>query len=602
MLLSAIRSASGLSQVLIAILAIAVLVPSATSAEEASDVLVRSKALVQQALQAELQGESQQRQQLLNQAMEFDPENQTANWLSGNLKAGKEWVPVSLAALKNSSDERLLAYHDLRNRLQGNLAGEIELARWCRSNKLSDRERMHWENVLQFDRSNSEARSRLQMRVYKGNWVSLDDITAQRRTDNQREQALKQWMPVISKLAKDTKNPSPTRRAEAWRAIGAIDDANAIPALEQHTHKCDVSLQKHLLETIGRIKDQSSSNALVRLSLELNDSQSRMNAAMQLQQHPVHSYAPQYLDQLNTPIEYRSTLNRMGDALVSQMVIRQERADDVVTLAKTSNAGITTNTPLARQTLAYQRMMLTEYNFQRQRIAQTKRLIDTRNDGFQLSNGRIYEALRVATGEAVDDSPKAWWDWWKGYNEYYIPDNKQQVFLAQTESRQGSIIIPTPPRSECFPAGTLVHTETGKRPIESIRSGDKVLSRDTDTGELMYKLVVRTTVRPPSDTMRMIVSGEVITATVGHPFWVVGQGWTMAKDLNPGDQLHGIEDAGTLEVIEGGLPTEAFNLVVDGTNNYFVGDVGYLVHDNVVRSSNRNPIPGWNGDLVAKSE
>jgi len=49
----------------------------------------------------------------------------------------------------------------------------------------------------------------------------------------------------------------------------------------------------------------------------------------------------------------------------------------------------------------------------------------------------------------------------------------------------------------CFVAGTLVHTAGGLVPIESIRAGDLVLSRDERTGEQTYKPAIDTvTTRP----------------------------------------------------------------------------------------------------------
>lgn len=45
----------------------------------------------------------------------------------------------------------------------------------------------------------------------------------------------------------------------------------------------------------------------------------------------------------------------------------------------------------------------------------------------------------------------------------------------------------------CFLAGTLIHTEQGLVPIEQIKVGDRVLSKDeSGEGELVYKPVVRT--------------------------------------------------------------------------------------------------------------
>ena len=93
----------------------------------------------------------------------------------------------------------------------------------------------------------------------------------------------------------------------------------------------------------------------------------------------------------------------------------------------------------------------------------------------------------------------------------------------------------------CFAAGTPVWSLTGPKPIETIDPGDRVLSQDPDSGELAYKPVLGVTFRPPSRRLVIGVGGEKITTTLGHPFWVAGEGWRMAKELKTGARLQGLE-------------------------------------------------------------
>ena len=67
--------------------------------------------------------------------------------------------------------------------------------------------------------------------------------------------------------------------------------------------------------------------------------------------------------------------------------------------------------------------------------------------------------------------------------------------------------------------------------IETIKVGDRVLAQDIDTGELAYKPVLRTTVRPAKPLVRLQIGDEAIVATGGHRFWVSGEGWTKSRDL-----------------------------------------------------------------------
>lgn len=69
-----------------------------------------------------------------------------------------------------------------------------------------------------------------------------------------------------------------------------------------------------------------------------------------------------------------------------------------------------------------------------------------------------------------------------------------------------------------FVAGTLVHTDKGLVPIQELKIGDKVLSKDeSGEGELVYKPVIRTI---KSATKQKIISPvEGVYCTDNHPFW-----------------------------------------------------------------------------------
>jgi hypothetical protein len=85
--------------------------------------------------------------------------------------------------------------------------------------------------------------------------------------------------------------------------------------------------------------------------------------------------------------------------------------------------------------------------------------------------------------------------------------------------------------------------------------------------------------------MHLQASDHQIVCTLGHPFWVEGAGWRMAKELSVGDRI--TTATGTpmeLRAVESAnMDQEAFNLVVEGNSNYFVGQDGLLAHDNTQR-------------------
>ena len=129
-------------------------------------------------------------------------------------------------------------------------------------------------------------------------------------------------------------------------------------------------------------------------------------------------------------------------------------------------------------------------------------------------------------------------------------------------------------------------------PIEKIHAGELVLAQNYDSGELAYKPVLAPTVRPETPVLQVSAGGTVIKTSLGHPFWVDGIGWQMAKELKVGQRLHAIGGAVVIDDVREIERTDCFNLVVADFNTYFVGDAKLLVHDNTLRGPNTAIVPG----------
>jgi hypothetical protein len=271
----------------------------------------------------------------------------------------------------------------------------------------------------------------------------------------------------------------------------------------------------------------------------------------------------------------------------------------------------------------------------RSAIARINKAIETRN--------RQIEPVLIATTGQDSHNPIDWWQWWQSYNDVYIPPGDGSGFTVLASSVQwgdaysqnyswmksgrgwggvgfgcltgpmtmsagrtatftphpvpGSTEKPydeykRPPYDDNggkppYQHGqkTKVWTLAGFQAIETIKPGDRVLAQDPDSGELAYKPVLAVTARPPGDRLVIGLGAEKITTTLGHPFWAVGDGWRMAKELKVGSRLQGlgrIVAVESLEAAEAAPPWNegAYNLIVADFNTYFVGDHLLLVHDN----------------------
>lgn len=132
-------------------------------------------------------------------------------------------------------------------------------------------------------------------------------------------------------------------------------------------------------------------------------------------------------------------------------------------------------------------------------------------------------------------------------------------------------------------AGTDVLTSMGKVPIEDIKVGDWVYAENPETGEVTLKQVVQTFESETSEIVHVIINGEEITTTPGHPFYVSDKGWVGAEELCRGDkvllysqQYVFVEDVSVKYLKE---TVTVYNFEVEDYHTYFVGENSILVHN-----------------------
>jgi hypothetical protein len=110
--------------------------------------------------------------------------------------------------------------------------------------------------------------------------------------------------------------------------------------------------------------------------------------------------------------------------------------------------------------------------------------------------------------------------------------------------------------------------------------GDQVLSQDPTTGVLGFLPILAVFQNRPASTLRVALRDETIVATPIHRFWRAGEGWTMARDLRPGDRVRVLGGLSEVASIGRDEVQPVFNLEVAGGHSFFVGKTRALVHDN----------------------
>ncbi len=579
--------------------------------------------LVRAALEKELEGNNDRRAHLLQEALQADPSFAPARWHSGHVHFQDQWRPLKDVETLAQGDELLAEYRRLRDRRDGSVQGEQDLAIWCGKNGLLTEERVHWRNVLSRKPDHSLAMRKLGVRRFRGMLLSDEQIEQLQTQKKEADRAMAQWKPTLAQLRRQIEWGKPGQREAALAELRAISDPAAIPALEAVFSKggrvqAREDLRLALVEVLAQMPDQAATAALVRQAVLAPSEKVRAAATDALKQRPVHSFVPLLLAGMIAPVEASVQMSVFPDGTVRQQYefYREGAGEDIRLVSNTAVAplGVPRRQPgilLPGEENPARARIVVEAMARRNSVPRAKaaamssstavnRAVEQFNTHAADINQRIHYVLASTTGVECGAEPRVWWDWWQEYNELsdnaYKPVYEYRNYDLASHPYAPTYNLPAyaygfVPKS-CFAEGTPVWTLSGPLPIEQVHAGDRVLGQDPETGELAYQPVLKTTIRPPSPMLRINIGTHSLTTTVGHPFWVVGHGWRMAKFLKVGDRVHGVNGSALIDVIEEAKPDEAYNLVVADFGTYFAGTEPVLVHDNTYREPTTALVPG----------
>jgi hypothetical protein len=600
----------------------------------AVDVNVENEArqLVTKALAAEAAGDVSKHAALLGDAVAADPSFQLARWCRGELRVGDEWKPIADVQVAAAANPARGEYLQRREVAARSLDRQIELARWCRKHGLDDEARFHWATVLTHDPNNNDALRALGVRWHNGRLMTPEAVAAAKDQLRAFQDSAEEFRPQVARWERMLSAGDLKSRKEALAEIRALREPHAIAALEEHTlgtplasnaqfERC-LEVSQVFVAALDETPGQAATGSLLRHAVLSPLKSVREASIAALKKRPPHDYVPQLLGALAVPIEssyrvvtdgdgsvhYWHSLYREGpDANWSfegrQSAVQVDLKGDRFAQIVDRNDEIwdlpAGNDPALQAEMANVATR-NQLRFGVTAIAVEQQLAQT-NRAIALGNSMIVAALAATTGQEFGDSPRSWWDWWTEYNEYYsdgvTPEYEQRYAESdrryyRTPGYAGRYNSDGSRALSCFGAGTLVWTKTGPREIEKIEIGDMVLAQNVDTGQLEFKPVMGRTVRPPSKTLKVSCGADALETTLGHPFWVAGAGWRMAKELGEGAILHGVNGPVRIDAIEPLEEAEAYNLVVADSNTYFVGKSGILVHDNTPRRPTTAVVPG----------
>lgn len=173
-----------------------------------------------------------------------------------------------------------------------------------------------------------------------------------------------------------------------------------------------------------------------------------------------------------------------------------------------------------------------------------------------------------------------------------VPKAVRKVQRAVNKSRGRSVASCT---RHSFDAETLVTLADGSRvEIASLSVGDEVLAWDEASGKTGAYPITAVWAHDDAVTGIVVIDGEAIATTPGHPFYTVERGWVQAADLRTGDHVSSLAGAvgsvSSVTWLRG--PDRMFDVTVANAHTFSVGTGAWLVHNANCRLS----------DVTVKSE
>lgn len=493
----------------------------------------------------------------------------------------------------------------------------VKLGAWCEQNGLKAEATAHYTQAVVLNPYLDAGWKHLGYVTHDGRWMSREQIAAEQKEAEARRHADRHWAPLLEKYRRRLAEPG--RRDEAGRRLAAVTDPRAVPAILR-TFGDDPA---HLIPLLGQVDSPAATLKLAAIAVFGPSSSVRGDATKALRGRSPRDFVGVLVDQIHAPMTYRLVQDVGGPGVpgaleVETPRIKMTRTYDAPPPFKLGSSfygyvGYDGNgLPVVAAGRELVRMagekpgqreadverieartmaMIAEANFKaaasRQRLTADIQEIEAINLSNTSMNPRIAAVLQEAVGAPAlkDDDEDGWHRWWYDTLGYRY-ETPPQVTVEANAAPQ----LPSPYITSCFAAGTPVRALGGRKPIETLRTGDRVLSQDAATGALSFEPILAVHQNPPCATIRVALdNGETIVASVYHRFWRAGRGWAMARELKEGDVLRTF---GTRAKVASATPGEVvpvFNLDVARNRTFFVGEHDALVHDNTLPDPHLRP-------------
>jgi hypothetical protein len=558
---------------------------------------------VRLALWCEQNGLSSEWLKHLTIAVLTDPAHAGARGLLGLVAFRGQWrspeeIRARLRADRTVSDS-LDEYRARRARMSNSADAHWKLAMWCKQNGLSPEAAAHLTVVTQLDPGRQSAWKRLGYKKHGSRWITGPQLAERIAEFDARRKADKYWTTLLERLRSGLVNES--KRAKAAIELQGVTDPGAVPSIWATFARGNTPHQKLAVQLFGQIDSPDSTRALADLAIASDSGEVRGASIETLRRRDPREIASILVGRLydleldRDPVLYHYRLQPIGWNAIGSLgylfirgpfyeIFRTYTVDESFINSPTGVAPITTTVPdyVSRIFAQRQQQISDLFTSIGQILEDFEEAMPASPHDDQMTAQRIARTIDVLSktnGRYLGKDPEVWKKWWAEEQGYVYessgPRKRPDLTLSAGKPTFTSTV-----HLSCFAAGTPVHTLAGRRPIESIQTGDQVLTQDSRTAELSYQPVLAAVKNKPDRLIEINLGTEVIRATEIHRFWKAGQGWVAARDLEPGDTLRSLGGVAVVKSIKRGQIEPVFNLKVMQAQSFFVGHRGTLVHDN----------------------
>ncbi len=469
-------------------------------------------------------------------------------------------------------------------------------------------------------------------------WVKPEELAAERQDADRQRKADKQWKSRLDRIRDGLDSRDKAKRARAEESLAEVKDPRAVPMIWTALLRGGEKSQLAAVTTLAEIDTRAAATALAALAIYSQSPQVRNRATKKLAERDLRDFAGKLIGLVQKPFEYEVKPTNGPDS-PAKLVLKQDKTETTYTyqlpgvdpssLPRYFGSSVAFD-PFSPQNLMMASMAAGAYNYGypggnigamsgfgagrgmannpgtnlivgtyamaalrdlqvgmavardmqltnlylQRKLEQDIQIVEMTNKTIKQLNERVLPVLKEVTGEDFGVEPEKWKKWW-AIELGYLSESDSDSKTEKTSGAAGR----EPVNQTCFAAGTLVHTASGRQPIERVEIGDLVLSQNTTTGVLSFQPVTAIRQRKSIPLLRVSIDGETLTATASQRFWKPGEGWTMARQLRPECRLRAHAAIAKFLQTTTADPQSAFSFEVAENHDFFVGAKALLVHD-----------------------